>query len=233
MPEIRPAGRAFHPSGPWADLATEETDEALWRRYRRGDAEAFERLMGRHRGPVYTMLVRLTGDRARAEDLLQETWMRVLGAAARWEERARFRTWLYTVARNLAADEARRARHRRTDPLDADPPGGDGRPAADRLADPAPGPDRAAESARLRPVLEAALAALPDEQREVFVLREYAGVPFAEIAEITGAPEPTVKSRMRYALEALRRTLADRGVVPSTGTAAAAPGGTGTGGTGP
>jgi RNA polymerase sigma-70 factor (ECF subfamily) len=217
MRQIFPAGGAFLPSGPVADVASDDTDEVLWRRYRGGDAVAFERLLARHRGPVYTMLVRFTGDRARAEDLLQETWMRVLGAAPRWEERARFRTWLYTVARNLAADEARRARHRRVEPLDG--AGGEGPAPADRLADPAPGPDHAAESARLRPVLEAVLAALPDEQREVFVLREYAGVPFAEIAEITGAPEPTVKSRMRYALAALRRGLAARGVRAPDGAA--------------
>ncbi len=67
-------------------------------------------------------------------------------------------------------------------------------------------------SAELRPVLESAIAGLPDAQREVFLLREMAGIPFHEIARITGAPEPTVKSRMRYALEALRTRLTEAGV---------------------
>lgn len=203
-------------------MPADETDEKLMLRYQEGDAGAFEVLLRRHRAPLFTFLARHTGDRARAEDLLQESWMRVIGAAPRWEPRARFRTFLYTVARNLAADEARRQAFRRAEPLAADREGGP--PAADPAA-PDPPPDRAAESARLRPKLEAALRSLPEEQREVFVLREYAGVPFAEIADITGAPEPTVKSRMRYALEGLRRALAELGVGPED---AAAPGSTGT-----
>lgn len=175
-------------------------------RYQAGDVTAFEALLGRHRGPVFSFLVRLTGDRARAEDLLQEAWLKVVSAAPRWEPRARFTTWLYTIARHLALDEARRAVHRRPA---ADPPGGapDPEPVA-----PDPSPDRAAESALLRPKLEAALRSLPEEQREVFLLREYAGLPFQEIARVTGAPENTVKSRMRYALEGLRRTLEAMGV---------------------
>lgn len=177
-------------------------------RYQAGDVAAFEVLLGRHRGPVFSFLVRLTGDRARAEDLLQEAWLKVVGAAPRWERRARFTTWLYTIARHLALDEARRVAHRRPA---AEPPGA--APAAEPAA-PDPPPDRAAESALLRPKLEAALAALPEEQREVFLLREYAGLPFQEIARVTGAPENTVKSRMRYALEGLRRALEAMGVAP-------------------
>ncbi|GEJ58788.1 RNA polymerase sigma factor [Anaeromyxobacter diazotrophicus] len=186
----------------------QDTDEALVLRYQRGDVAAFEALVDRHRAGVYRFLARFVRDRARAEDLTQECWMRFLGAAPRWEERARFRTWLYAVARNLAADEARRMTHRRHASLD------DAR--GDRsFADlPAPGrsPEEAALDLLLQPALERAIAELPAEQREVFLLREYEGVGFAEIAEITGAPVPTVKSRMRYALEGLRRTLAAMGV---------------------
>jgi RNA polymerase sigma-70 factor (ECF subfamily) len=204
-------------------LPTDESDEKLMLRYQEGDAGAFEMLLRRHRAPLFGFLARHTGDRARAEDLLQESWMRVVGAAPSWEPRARFRTFLYTVARNLAADEARRAVWRRAEPLDPGP--SDRAPAADPVA-PDPPPDRAAASALLRPKLEAALRALPEEQRDVFVLREHAGVTFAEIAAITGAPEPTVKSRMRYALEGLRRALLEMGVGPDD--AAASPGSTGT-----
>jgi RNA polymerase sigma-70 factor (ECF subfamily) len=203
-------------------LPTDESDEHLLQRFRDGDAGAFEVLMRRHRAAIFTFLLRLTGDRPLAEDLLQDSFLRLIGAAPRWEPRARLRTWLYTVARNLAADAARRAVHRRSEPLDA--PGEGGRPLLDGLAGDDPGPDRSAESARLRRSLLAALSSLPEEQREVFLLREHGGVSFAEIAEITGAPVPTVKSRMRYALEGLRRRLAQDGV----GAEAAAPGGTGT-----
>ncbi len=203
------------------DVTSDSTDEELLLRFRDGDAGAFELLMRRHRATVFTFLARLTGDRPRAEDLLQETWLRVVAAAPRWEPRAPFRTWLFSVARNLATDEARRAVHRRAEPLD-DPPG-DGLPLAERLPDGGPGPERAAASGELRPRLLEALASLPLPQREVFLLREQAGVPFAEIAAITGTPLPTVKSRMRYALEALQRRLLELGVEPpsasgSTGT---------------
>lgn len=188
----------------------QDSDEALLLRYREGDVAAFEVLLDRHRDGVFRFLLRLLGDRARAEDLGQECWLRVIAAAPRWTHRARFKTWLYTVARNLAADEARRARHRRHESLDSIA----AHPIGDSICAPGSSPDEMADDALLRPVLERAIAALPAEQREVFLLREYEGVTFAEIAEITAAPLPTVKSRMRYALEALRRALDDMKAPP-------------------
>jgi RNA polymerase sigma-70 factor, ECF subfamily len=183
----------------------QESDEALVLRYGRGEVAAFEALVDRHRAGVYRFLSRFLHDRARAEDLTQECWLRFIGAAPRWSARAPFRTWLYTVARNLATDEARRMTHRRHDSLD----GGTG---LGELAATGRTPEEQALDHHLQPALRRAIAALPAEQREVFLLREYDGIGFAEISEITGAPVPTVKSRMRYALEALRRTLADLGV---------------------
>ena len=191
------------------------------RRFQAGDAGGFEVLVRRHRSPVFSFLLRLSGDRGRAEDLCQETFLKVVRGAAAWRERARFTTWLYALARNLAVDEARRMAFRRTEPLAAGAARGEGGAGAEQPASDLP-PDRAAEAAQLRPRLEAALAALPAEQREVFLLREHAGLRFAEIAEVTGTPENTVKSRMRYALEALRERLAELGVVPEP--SAAAPG---------
>jgi RNA polymerase sigma-70 factor (ECF subfamily) len=192
----------------------EESDEQLMRRFQAGDARAFETLVRRHRSAIWNFLLRHVGDRARAEDLLQETLLRAVKASAEWEDRARVTTWLFTIARNLATDELRRAVHRRAEPLDGrgdDSPAPIDGAAADGLQ-----PDAAVEGALLRPRLEAALAALPADQREVFVLREHGGLGFREIAEVTGVPENTVKSRMRYALEGLRRTLATLGVTPET-----------------
>ena len=203
-------------------MAPDETDEQLMRRFQRGEARAFETLMLRHRTPVYAFLLRLTGERTRAEDLAQETFLRLVKGAAAWEPRAAVRTWLFTIARNLAADAARRQVFRAAESLDE--PGADG--AGPRHPMPAatgPAPDEAADAARLRPRLEAALASLPGEQREVFLLREHAGLSFVEIAEATGINENTAKSRMRYALLALRERLAGEGLV-----AAPAPAGRGT-----
>lgn len=188
----------------------EESDERLMRRFQAGDARAFETLVRRHRSALWNFLLRHVGDRPRAEDLLQETLLRAVKASGSWVESAKVTTWLFTIARNLATDEVRRAVHRRAEPLEGrgeDAPG-----AIDRVAAEDPPPDAAADGALLRPRLEAALAALPAEQREVFLLREQGGLGFREIAEVTGVPENTVKSRMRYALDALRRSLAALGV---------------------
>jgi RNA polymerase sigma-70 factor (ECF subfamily) len=183
---------------------TRESDEALVARYRRGDVAAFEVLLDRHRRGVHRFLSRFVGDAARAEDLTQDCWMRFIDAAPGWNPGGRFKLWIYAVARNLATDEARRASHRSHQSLDV---AVRGRPLGDIVASGARAPEDAAQDTEVRPRLLRAIADLPEEQREVFLLREYEGVSFAEIAQVTGAPVPTVKSRMRYALEALRRAL--------------------------
>lgn len=183
--------------------------------FQAGDARAFETLVRRHRTPVYNFILRFTGQRARAEDLLQETWLKVVRSAPEYQPRARFTTWVYTIARNLCVDSARKESYRHAASLEASsdsPHGEEGRALGEVLPDHGIGPERGAHNARLRPLLERALASLPEEQREVFILREYSGVPFKEIAEVTGVSENTVKSRMRYALEGLRRRLAELGV---------------------
>src|SRR6478672_12912503 len=87
--------------------------------FRSGNARAFETLVRRHRGPVFNFILRYTGQRARAEDLLQETWLKVVRSAGEYEPRARFTTWVYTIARNLCVDSARKETYRQTDSLDA------------------------------------------------------------------------------------------------------------------
>ena len=196
-------------------MPPEPTDEELLASYQQGEVGAFERLLRRHRGPLFTFLVRMLGDREKAEDLAQEAFLRIVKGAADWEQRAKFRTWLYTIARNLCVDQSRRDKFRRADSLDARTPGDgaeEGPALVEQIAGGGPAPDRGAESTRLRPLLARALAALPAEQREVFVLREQAGVPFKEIAGMVGVNENTVKSRMRYALEGLRKQLEAAGV---------------------
>lgn len=187
-------------------------DEVLMLAFKAGDARAFEQLVQRHRAAVFNFLLRLLGDRARAEDLLQETWLKVVRSAPSYEKKAKFTTWVYTIARNLCVDQSRRDRHRAAASLDATPDNDEGRSLGERLPDARPTPERAAHGLQLREAIEVALKKIPEEQREVFLLREYAGVPFKEIAEVTGVPENTVKSRMRYALEGLRRVLQELGI---------------------
>ena len=183
--------------------------------FKSGDARAFSTLVTRHRQAVYNFILRYVGHRQRAEDVLQETWLEVVRGSGEREPKARFTTWVYTIARNLCVDSARKESYRQTDSLDAPVAAddGEGRPLGDLVADPTgQAPDRAADNVRVRPLLEKAIEALPPEQREVFLLREYHGVGFKEIAEVTGVNENTVKSRMRYALEGLRRRLSELGV---------------------
>lgn len=183
--------------------------------YKRGDAKAFERLLARHRKPVYNFCLRMLGDRAAAEDAMQEVFLRIVRSAKEWESQAKFTTWLYTIARNHCIDALRKAGYRKTASLDQTLREGEeqGATLGERVSDEeSVTPDRGAESARMRAKLAAAIASLSDEQREVFVMREYSGMPFKDIAGIVGVPENTVKSRMRYALEHLRAHLARAGV---------------------
>lgn len=189
----------------------EEADEALMLRYQKGDVRAFEVLLTRHRRPVYNFILRSVGARDRAEDLLQETFLRVVKSAGGYQQQAKFTTWLYTIARNLCVDHSRRQKHRKAASLDQ-PMGRGGADDRDRsLLDMVPGKelgtDRKAISRQLHATLHRAINTLPQEQREVFLLREFQNLPFKEIGEIIGVPENTVKSRMRYALEKLRMEL--------------------------
>lgn len=189
--------------------AAERADEALMIAYKKGDTAAFEVLVKRHQRPVYNFVLRHIGNRALADDLLQEVFLRVVRSATTYETEAKFTTWLYTIARNLCVDHLRRAKHRKALSLDQ-PIGGDdaaGATLGDMTADERPGVEREVSSHQLRARLERAIDRLGEEQREVFLMRELLNLPFKEIAAIVGAPENTIKSRMRYALEHLRTEL--------------------------
>jgi RNA polymerase sigma-70 factor (ECF subfamily) len=186
----------------------DDSDEALMLRYRDGDVRAFEVLVTRHRKPVYNFILRFVRDAAQAEDVLQETFLRVVRSADAYERQAKFTTWLFTIARNLCVDASRRRKHRNAASLDAPVDGQDGKAAlGEFVADPGAAVDRQAIGRQLQVRMKQAIEALPDEQREIFLLREVADLQFNEIAAIIGCPENTVKSRMRYALEKLREAL--------------------------
>jgi RNA polymerase sigma-70 factor (ECF subfamily) len=190
---------------------SDETDEQLMHAYREGNARAFELLLARHERKVWNFLRRSVGDPSLAEDLLQEVFLRVIKAGAEWKGEAKFTTWVYAIARNLCIDHARRAVHRDARSLDAPTRADDqaGETMHDRLASDDRDAEGLASDGQVRVRVDQAVAALPPDQREVFLLREVMDMPFAEIATVVGAPEPTVKSRMRYALERLREALED------------------------
>ena len=183
----------------------DEANETLMVRFRGGDPRAFELLLERHQKPIFQFVFRSVGVKAVAEELTQETFLRVIKQKSVYEQRARFTTWLYTLARNLCIDHSRRMQHRRAKSLDAVDE--EGHSLLERTADKALSVERQAVSEELQKKLRAAIETLPDDQREVFLLREEADLSFKEIAEIVGISENTVKSRMRYALTKLRSLL--------------------------
>jgi RNA polymerase sigma-70 factor (ECF subfamily) len=180
-------------------------DETLMLRYRDGDATAFEALFARHRGTLYRFLRRQCGSAPLAEELYQEAWIRVIDARTRYEPRARFTTWLYSIAHNLLADHYRRTSRR---PQEATLDDEDS-PLADLSADVQREPPAILDRKRLAQRLVAAIDALPAMQREAFLLQQEGGLSVEEIAAATGVGFETAKSRLRYALTRLRQSLAD------------------------
>jgi len=185
-------------------------DEALMLRYQAGDAAAFAQLVRRHQGPLYNFALRQVRVPQVAEDVVQEAFVRVVQNAADFKHEARFTTWVYTITRNLCIDHIRKRALRKHPSLDESRgEDGDGPTLGEQTADPRASVEREATGSELKERIALAVDKLPDEQREVFLMRELANLPFKEIAEITNVPENTVKSRMRYALERLQEALAE------------------------
>ncbi len=180
-------------------------------RYQRGDRQAFATLVQRYKRPIFNFILRHLRQPALAEEVTQDVFMRVVQKAAEFKHEARFSTWLYTIARNLSVDHLRKLALRRHPSLDQPRGPDDSRTLLDAVSDPHPSAsvDRSAVSTEVGATIVSAVDQLPAEQREVFLLREIANLPFKEIASITGVPENTVKSRMRYALDRLREALSE------------------------
>jgi RNA polymerase sigma factor (sigma-70 family) len=181
------------------------TDEALMLAYRGGDGAAFEALYARWRGPLYRYFLRQCGHAGQADELFQDVFMRVIGAAANYEATAKFTTWLFRIAHNRLVDHWRKSGR---EPVDASTQGDDGDDCA--FDPPAPedaAPEHRAERKQLAEALVAALNELPEVQREAFLLAEEGGLTLEEIASISGVGRETIKSRLRYATAKLRHKL--------------------------
>ena len=174
--------------------------------FQNGDADAFVKLFAKYQNPIYAFLARQCKNPETAADLTQDVFAKIIKTATSFQYQSKFSTWLYTIARNAAVDNSRKAKHRRHPSLDQSSEKG-GTPLGERIPGKEPDPHRSTTSNRLRADLAKAIENLPDNQREVFLLREYHAIPFGEISTITGAKTGTVKSRMRYALETLRQEL--------------------------
>jgi len=184
------------------------TDEELIALYRQGDGKAFPALFTRYKGKVYFLVQRYFPNRERAEEVFQEVFLKVIEKIDSFDAAGSFRSWFLTICRNHCIDRLRQQSRRPEIPEsslgsdDSDHPP----PSATAVSKEVPGDD-ALYSSELGKQLQRALDKLPEEQRDTFLLKERMGMTFEEIAERTQVSVNTVKSRMRYALEALRRTL--------------------------
>ena len=189
----------------------EVTDEALMIRFQRGDRAAFTQLLRRHQTGLYNFALRQLRVPAVAEDVVQEAFVRVVQNAGDFKHEARFSTWVYTITRNLCIDQLRKRALRKHPSLDEPrkSDAGEGPTLGEQTADSRANVERQASGTELEARSWPLVDELPEDQREVFLLREVSNLPFKEIAEITGVPENTVKSRMRYALERLQAALSE------------------------
>ncbi len=180
----------------YAALMREMTDEKLMQRYAKGDAKAFDQLYARHRAPLYRYFIRQVNNPATANDLYQGAWEKIIKAREKYRPRAPFKVWMYRIAHNHLVDHYRRMRPE--DTLEPDTlPGTQADPSQDMIA--------SEQNDRLR----AGITALPMEQRDTLLLQLETGLKMEEIANVTGVGRETVKSRLRYAVKYLKRSLVE------------------------
>lgn len=181
-----------------------ESDESLIARYARGEAEAFELLYRRHEIRTWRYLERYVGNRATADELLQEVWFAVARDAGRYQPTARFTTWLFTIAHNRMIDSIRASRPQ----MSLEALGYEADAVVQQLtAAPEAGPLAAAVARDQATALTRAIGQLPQEQREAFLLQIEGDLSVEEIATITHSSFETTKSRLRYAKTKLRQLL--------------------------
>jgi len=181
----------------------ESSDEELMLGYRDGDAGAFDTLYARHKGGLYRYLLRQCRDAAVAEELFQDVWMNLIRARAGYTVQAKFTTYLYRLAHNRLIDHYRR--HSNAIVVSFEEEGGEA--VLELPDDRAPPAENALDVKRQAARLMALIAALPDAQREAFLLQQEGSMSVEEIARATGVTRETAKSRLRYALAKLRQGM--------------------------
>ncbi|MFT5396145.1 MAG: RNA polymerase sigma-70 factor (ECF subfamily) [Gammaproteobacteria bacterium] len=185
------------------EMDKDTPDEELMLSYATGNAAAFEILYLRHKGPVYRYMLRLCRNEAVAEELFQEVWMKLIKAKDNYVASAKFTTYLYKLAHNLFIDHYRKQTVRIVEDLSVevdDIEHGQEQESANN-------PEYLTQTHQTMDKLTSLLETLPNEQREVFLLREEAGMTVSEIAEIVGINAEAAKSRLRYAIAKLRSGL--------------------------
>lgn len=188
-----------------------ESDEVLIGRCRRGDERSFDILFDRYKARIYTFILRFVRDQKLAEDIFQETFIKVFRKARHFRHEAKFSTWLYTIAANLCKDELKKRGRAAIVSLEA-PVGEDSwqggfSPRVLAVTEPSDGPRAQAEKRELSRVVLLALEELPQIARVVIELHVMHGLRYREVAKILGCPIGTVQSRMHNAVQLLRKKV--------------------------
>jgi RNA polymerase sigma-70 factor (ECF subfamily) len=169
-----------------------DRETGLMLRVKEGDRAAFEELFRLYQKPLANYLYRLSWNRTLAEDLLQESFLRLWRAAPRYEPTAKVSTYIFRIAHNLFINAAARRRETPIEGVDAEWRSS---------------PEAEMQRREVQAAVKRAIEALPEGERECLVLSEYQGFKYAEIAEILGVPVGTVKSRMFSAVQRLKEAL--------------------------
>ena len=172
-----------------------------------GNIDAYGKIVGRYRGRLFNFVLRFVGDRETAEDIVQETFLRAFRKRKEYRAIANFSTWLFTIAGNLAKSELRRRKRWRLFSLHRD----DDSETGIELPDESMRPDKVAESSLADMQIQEAIRALPDNYRQVILLRDVEGLSYQEIADIVDCPVGTVKSRVNRARLKLQQKLKNEG----------------------
>ena len=191
---------------------TQEQELALIRRIQAGETDAFEQLLRAHEKTVYNLALRMTGDPQDAEDMAQEAFWKAYRSLGDFRGECKFSVWLYRIVSNVCLDHLRRQRRRPAVSLSVEDD--EGEEQQWEIPDERYEPERELERKLTREAVRKGLAALPDEQRQILLLREIRGLSYEEIGEILGLEPGTVKSRIFRARKRLAAFLLREGNIP-------------------
>lgn len=196
-------------------MVARSEDDQLMIRIQSGDHLAFDQLVETHQGSLIGFFLKNTRDRQLAEDLAQETLLRVYNQSWDYLPVGRFRSWMFRIGRNLMIDNIRRQSH---DCLIKAVKGRfeDDQDMLTRVAGDVLSAEQQADHRELAALVDQLLETIPEEQRMTFTLHHYVGLSLPEVAEVMEAPLPTCKSRLRLAREKLQGMLTDRGIPDPT-----------------
>lgn len=207
VPRKQTASNKPNPNHRHYEALSQMSDEDLMSHFQMGTVEAFDILVSRYKDPLTNYIYRFLGDMKECEDLLQETFLRVYRNRHSYRRIAKFSTWLYTIAGNLARSEYRKRKRRRLYSLQS--VNRDDEEYEVEIPDETFAPDKHTDSTIQDRYIQEALKQIPEEFREVVVLRDVQQLAYEEIAEITGLPMGTVKSRINRGRTKLQQLLSE------------------------